>query len=603
VLAVLLVFVQTARHDFVNIDDDDYVSSNRYVRGGLTVANAAWTFTSWRAAHWHPLTWLSLMVDSQLYGADRPGGFHLTNLLLHAASAIVLFLALKQLTRQLWPCALVAGLFAVHPTHVESVAWITERKDVLCGLFGMASLWAYGWYTRRPGAGRYLLVAVLLALGLMAKPMLVTWPLLFLLLDYWPLQRPISVRLLAEKVPLLLLVAASAMATYYGQSSTNAVVSLAAVPMSARIARAAILYVVYLGKTFWPVNLAIYPTAGMDSSTWGGLAAILLALVSIAAVLEARKGRRWLAVGWLWYLIALMPTIGVVQVGFQFMADRFLYLPQIGICIAAVWSAAEWFAAPKLAPGSSRATLRAIACIAVSLVLATLGATAWRQVSYWKDSETLWTRALDCAPRYPLALACLGSALLDRGDVDAAVDRCQAALQIDPHLPDAQYNLGLALAARGQFDAASEHFRKSLATRPESHRAHFNLASALSAQGDNDAAIAEYQEALKLMPDYAEAHNNLAAILARGGDIDAAIDHFQEALKFEPGVAKIHYNFGNALAAAGRLDAAIEQYEEALRIKPDHASARHNLAVVQERRQAALQHPVPPKEHHRDSLK
>jgi tetratricopeptide (TPR) repeat protein len=588
-LAVFLVFAQTARHDFVNIDDEDYVTGNRYVRGGLSAANAAWAFTTRRASHWHPLTWLSLMLDRQLYGTDRPGGFHLTNVLLHAAGAVLLFLALLQMTRQPWPSALVAGLFAIHPAHVESVSWITERKDVLSGLFGMAALWAYGWYGQWPSVCRYLLVAVLLALGLMAKASLVTWPLLFLLLDYWPLRRPITVLLLVEKVPLFVLVAASAAATYYGHSSTNAVVSLASVPMTARIARAAILYFVYLGETFWPVNLAIYPTDAFDGTSWGWLAAMLLLLFTGAALWAASRGWRWIAVGWLWYLIALTPTIGLVQVGLQSMADRFLYLPQIGICIAVVWSAAEFLTVHTDEPGSARATVGAIACVAAALVLALLGVAAWRQASYWKDSEALWNRALTCSPRNPFALASLGAALRTHGDADAAIARCRAALEIDPHLIEAHYNLGLALSSRGENAAAIDQFRAALKSKPDFAQAHFNLASALSATGDSDAAIAEYRQAVKLMPDYAEAHNNLGALLARRRDIDAAVGEFEQALTLEPGDARIHYNFGNSLAGAGRLDEAIRQYEEALRIQPDHVSARHNLDAVHAQRMAIIE--------------
>jgi tetratricopeptide (TPR) repeat protein len=578
-LAVFLVFAQTAGHDFVNIDDDDYVSGNRHVRAGLTADGAAWAFTARRSSHWHPLTWLSLMLDSELYRGTRPAGFHLTNLLLHAASAIVLFLALKQMTRQFWPSALVAGLFAVHPAHVESVAWITERKDVLSGLFGMAAIWAYGWYARRPGSGRYLLVAVLLAAGLMAKPVLVTWPLLFLLLDYWPLQRPLTGWLLLEKVPLLILVVFSAIVTYYAQSSTGDVVSLAAVPLGTRIGRAAMLYVVYLGKTLWPAGLSIYPADALDNSTWGRTAIVFLLLLTGSFIWAARRGRRWLAVGWFWYMLALLPTIGLVQVGLQVMADRVLYLPQIGLCIAIVWSAAGWVRARPA---------RQVSCLVVSFALAALSVTAWRQASYWKDSETLWNRALACAPRNPLAMASLGSALMARGDANAAIARYQAALESDPDLNEAHYFFGLALAGRGQYDAAIAHFRIALKTRPNFAQAHFNLASALSGKGDASGAMAEYREALKITPDYAEAHNNLATLLARGGDIDAAADHFQQALASDPGVAKIHYNFGNALAGAGRLDAAIEQYELALKIQPKHADAEHNLAAIQSQRQGIL---------------
>ncbi len=275
----------------------------------------------------------------------------------------------------------MAGIFAIHPAHVESVAWITERKDVLSGLFGMAALWAYGGYARQPGIGRYLLVAALLAAGLMAKPVLVTWPLLFLLLDYWPLKRPFAIWLLIEKIPLLILAALSASVTFYAQSSMGDVVSLAAVPLDTRVARTAMLYVVYIGKTLWPMDLTVYPADSLDNSTWGWAAAGILVLLTAGSIWAAHNGRRWLAVGWLWYLLVFLPTIGLVQVGLQVMADRFLYLPQIGLCLAIVWSAANWV---------GRRHARSALCLAGSLLLAVLAVTAWRQASYWKDSEALW---------------------------------------------------------------------------------------------------------------------------------------------------------------------------------------------------------------------
>ncbi len=517
------------------------------------------------------------MLDSQVYGASRPGGYHFTNVLLHAASAVILFFALKQMTRQLWPSALVAGVFAIHPAHVESVAWITERKDALSGLFGMSAIWAYGWYARQPGVGRFLLVAALLTAGLMAKPVLVTWPFLILLLDYWPLKRPFAIWLLVEKIPLLILVALSASITYYAQSSTGDLVSLAAVPLDTRITRAAMLYVVYIGKTLWPLDLAIYPVNALDNSTWGWAAAGILALLTAGSVWAARNGRRWLAVGWLWYLLVLLPTIGLVQVGLQVMADRVLYLSQIGLCVAIIWSAASWIRGRQA---------RLASCLAGSLLLMALAVTAWRQASYWKDSEALWNRALACTPRHPFALVGLGSALLARGDAEAAMARYQEALQIDPNQCEAHYNFGLALASRRQNDTAIDHFRAALKARRDFAPAHFNLAIALSDKGDMTGASAEYQEALRITPDYAAAHNNLATILARAGDIDSATDHFRQALAIEPGIARFHYNFGNVLATGGRLDAAIEQYELALKIQPDHANSQRNLAVVRAQREA-----------------
>ncbi len=382
-LAVIAVFGQTAGHDFVSLDDGDYVYRNRHVLAGLTREGIVWAFTeSHLSSHWHPLTWLSLMADAQMLRpregppdlARLAAGMHLTNVALHAANAVLLFLVLRAMTAATWRSALVAAVFAVHPLHVESVAWITERKDVLSGLFGLLALAAYAWYARRPSLLRYLSVAAALALGLMAKPMLVTWPLLFLLLDYWPLgrvnggwwsadgkepeQTPSTVhrppstvhrppftslpRLVVEKIPLLLLVAVSAAVTFLAQRASGAVITLESVPISARTARAAVLYAAYLGKTLWPANLAsvpVYSAAPMES-TWTALGAgVLLGLLTAAALWGAWRGQRWLAVGWFWYVGTLLPVIGLVQVNWQVMADRFLYLPQIGICVALVWGA------------------------------------------------------------------------------------------------------------------------------------------------------------------------------------------------------------------------------------------------------------------------
>ncbi len=414
-LAVITVFGQTAGHDFIDLDDNEYVYENRRVLEGLSGAGIAWAFTETHVSdHWHPLTWLSLMADAQLLKPrdglpDRvrlAARMHLTNVALHAASALLLFLVLRGMTAALWPSALAAAIFAVHPLHVESVAWITERKDVLSGLFGLLAIGAYAWYARGTSVVRYLSVAAALALGLMAKPMLVTWPFVFLLLDYWPLgrvnggrytvngkeanqipttvhrppttvHRPPStslVRLVLEKIPLFLLVAASAAVTFLAQRSGGAVISREAVPISARIARAAVLYVAYLGKTLWPSNLAAVPlySEAMVESTWAVLGAgTLLPLLTAGALWGAWRGQRWLAVGWFWYVGTLLPVIGLVQVNLQAMADRFVYLPQIGVCVALVWGAAH--------VTSSWHYRRWVCGIASALVVTSLMACAWRQ--------------------------------------------------------------------------------------------------------------------------------------------------------------------------------------------------------------------------------
>jgi tetratricopeptide (TPR) repeat protein len=627
-LAVIAVFGQTAGHDFVNFDDDVYVYENWHVRGGLTGGGIAWAFTQSAASpYWHPLTWLSLMADAQvlkpragpLERARLAAGMHLVNVALHAANALLLFLVLRAMTASTWPSALAAAIFAVHPLHVESVAWVTERKDVLSGLFGLLALGAYAWYARGPSVVRYLVVAAALGLGLMAKPVLVTWPLVFLLLDYWPLGRvsqrraggagksssdgalreptqntderfqgsdsvrnpAVSQRfaprtlqaLIVEKIPLLLLVAASAAVTFMAERSGGSVTSLQSVPIFARIARAAVLYVAYLGKTVWPVSLAaLYPDAPVPSFWPALVAGVLLALLTGGALWGARRGRQWLAVGWLWYLGTLLPTIGLVQVGLQVMADRFLYLPQIGLCIALAWGAAHL-------AGSWPYRRWPLAPVA-ALLVAGLMACAWQQTSHWRNSETLWVRTLACTARNPNAHYNLGVALAGRGQIDKAIAHFRKVLEINPNDVDARNNLGLALAGRGRTDEAIAHYRKVLEIKPDYELAHYNLGVTLAGRGQIDEAIAHYRKALEINPDDAKVHNNLGAVLAGRGRIDEAIAHYRKALEIKPDYAGAHYNLGLVLAGRGRIDEAIAHYRKALEIKPDYAGAHYNLGLV-----------------------
>ena len=502
---------------------------------------------------------------------------HVVNLALHAACAVVLFLVLRAMTASVWPSAFVAAVFAVHPLHVESVAWITERKDVLSGLFGLLVLGAYAWYARGPSAVRYLSVAAALTLGLMAKPILVTWPLLFLLLDYWPLDRQFRVGLLLEKVPLLLLVAADAAVTFLAHRSTGAVVSMESVPVLQRVFRGAVLYVAYLGKTLWPVNLAVvYPDQPMESC-WPALVAwVLLALVTAGALWGAWCGQRWLAVGWFWYLGTQVPTIGLVQVGAEVMADRFLYLPQIGLCIALAWGAAD-LAGPW---PYHRWTFAVVA----ALVLAVLMACAWRQTAYWRDSETLWTHALACTSNNAVAHNDLGGDLMARGEVNEAIVHYGKALEITPDYVDAHYNLALLLASRGQFDEAILHYGKALELKPDHAEAHNNLGSVLAARGRGDEAIAHYRRALEIQPDNAEANYNLGLALAGCRQFVEAIPHYRRALEIQPDRLPAHNNLANALAAVGQFDEAIAHYRKALEIQPNYAEGRFNLGLALARR-------------------
>jgi tetratricopeptide (TPR) repeat protein len=556
VAAVALVFAQTARFEFVNYDDGGYVFENDHVEQGITPAGIAWSFAERNVTgNWHPLTWLSLMLDSQFYGTARAGGFHLTNVLLHAANSVLLYLVLRYMTGRVWPCALSAALFAIHPMHVESVAWVTERKDVLSGLFGLLAIWAYVRYVRRPSVARYLPVVAALTLGLMAKVMLVTWPLLFLLLDYWPLRRPLQAWLLLEKVPLLLLSGEFVLVAFLALRSGVAVVPLELAPMHERIARAAVVYAVYLEKTFWPAGLAVYPAEELKSYTAACATAALLALITAGSLWAGRREARWLSVGWFWYLLTLSPAIGLVQVGTQVQADRFVYLPQIGLCVALAWSASYWIAARRGPNDAGRPRWpRPVYGLAASLCLALLAVCAWRQTSFWRDSETLWTHALACSSDNVLARDHVANILVNRGQLDASIAQCREALKIKPQDHMAHGVLGRCFAARGDYPAAIAEYRTAIAADPNDAKTHVNLATALAACNQFDDAIVECRTALEIAPDLAAAHNNLGRALAGIGQTDEAVAEFRRALEIRPDYALAQQNLRAILSGRGRFD-------------------------------------------------
>jgi protein O-mannosyl-transferase len=576
-LAIALVFGQTLQHKFINYDDDEYVYANPQVAPGLTAHGIAWAFTQTCVGHWHPLTCLSHMLDCQLYGL-HPWGHHLSNVLLHAASTILLFLVLRRMTGDLWPSAFVAALFAIHPLHVESVAWVAERKDVLSGLFFMLTLWAYVGYVRHPfSLARYLSVVALFALGLMAKPMLVTLPCVLLLLDYWPLGRfsrpavddaatdkrrsrlSMAMPLVVEKLPLLVLTAVSCVVAPLTQK--QAIESLDAVPLSARVANALVSYVAYLGQLFYPVGLAaLYPHPGSALPTWQVAGALVLMVSISVVVLVWRRRCPYLFVGWLWYVGMLVPVIGLVQLGHQSRADRYTYLTQIGLYIAVAWGVSQV---------SRHWPDRRWVCGMTSvIVVAIMAVCAWRQTSYWHDSTTLWTHTLACTSRNGLAHYSCGVALADQGDVDAAIIQYRKALEIRPDFKEARVNLGGALASRGQIDAAIGHYQKVLEINPRNAESHYNLGVVLAGRGETDAAIAHFRKALEIRPDYAEAHTNLGVVLAGRGETDAAIAHFQKALEIEPDNKEpaILGTLAAAYAQAGRFPEAVRTAEQAIRL-------------------------------------
>ncbi len=658
-LAVTAVFAQTGRHDFINYDDDDYVYENRHVRDGLTVEGTAWAIAAYHSGNWHPLTWLSHELDCQLYGL-KPGGHHLTNLILQAAATILLFLALERMTAALWRSALVAAVFAIHPLRVESVAWVAERKDVLCGLFFMLTLWCYARYVQRPASRvRYLLVVAAFTLGLAAKPMIVTLPFVLLLLDFWPLRRGAASRergagsgeqgakagwhaftpptacrhvgreherkwagskeqesripdlksqipaaplppfslspfparsplpaprsllsLFIEKIPLFALTAASCVVTLAAQR--GAMKPLDRMDFPWRVANAAVAYVAYLGKMFYPAGLAVfYPLPNSPPPALQVVAAVSLLLAISMVAFLARRKCPYLLCGWLWYLGTLVPVIGLVQVGSQAMADRYTYLAQIGLYIAVAWGAADLCAAGFSAipflyntkPGYPRGPFAAVSALLVAALLV----GGWRQTALWHDSRTLWTHALACTSQNPIAHNSLGNVLADSGQVEDAIAHYRQALEIESGYAAAHHNLARALAGRGEASEAIAHYRLALAINPDYAEADANLGIALAGRGEVEDAIAHYRRALAINPELVEAHNNLGNALAGRGQIDDAIACYRHALEITPGFADAYYNLGTALAGRGQIGEAMDQFRQVLAIKPDHVEAHASL--------------------------
>ena len=576
-VAVFVAFGGTLHHAFINFDDPVYVIDNPEVSAGLTAHGIAWAFSHVYASNWHPLTWLSHMLDCQVYGLNA-GGHHFTSVLLHAATAILLFRLLQSLTGQMWRSAFAAALFALHPLRVESVAWIAERKDVLSGLFFVLTTWMYVRYARsapnvdatanagrRSPTRRYIWMLVFFACGLMAKPMLVTLPLVLLLLDYWPLRRfpaaggtvPVT-RLLAEKLPLLALAGLASGVTLLAQ--TTARKSLEEITLPARVGNALVSYTTYVEQMLWPTRLAVlYPFSASDIGPARlVVAAIVLVGVSVAAV-ALRRRRPYLLVGWAWYAIMLIPVSGLVWVGAQAHADRYTYLPEIGLGVALTWGVAEL--------GVARNAQRKILGTVAAIVLVALLVATRRQSAFWRESVTLWTHTLACTSDNSVAHNNLANALVRAGDADAAIPHYEAALQIKPEYAEAHYNLGSALLGKGQVDEAIGHYHTALQLDPSYVDAHNNLGNALSSQQRWDEAIAEYRAALQLKPAIGITHVNLGTALARKGLRNEAIAQFRRAIELDPNLAEAHYNLSRALAESGDDAEAMAHYQKAVELR------------------------------------
>ncbi|MGD1071647.1 MAG: tetratricopeptide repeat protein [Bryobacteraceae bacterium] len=595
-LTVVSVFIYASvrNHHFVAWDDPEYLSENPLVTAGLTWDGIRWAFTTGHMGNWHPLTWLSYMLGVQLFGTAA--GPHLViNLVFHILNALLLFGLLHKMTGALWRSAFVAALFATHPLHVESVAWVSERKDVLSTFFELLALWAYLEYTRRPGTFRYLTVLSMFILALMAKPMAVTLPLLLLLLDYWPLgrlaheagtqgqanitssrQQHSAPWLIREKLPLFAVALIFSVVALLAQQRAGAVAVLAKVPLNLRLGNALVTYVAYIGKMLWPANLAaLYPLYPLQPLVVAG-SALTLATLSLFVIRQAAR-HPWLPLGWLWYLITLLPVIGLVQVGSQSMADRYTYVPLIGLFIALTWEITDL-------AGSLPYRTALLGTAAGILILAcTIAAHA--QVQYWEEDMTLWSHALEAHVDSDTAQRLLANALVRQGRRQEAMAHYAEALRQNPDNAEAHTGFGLALSDEGKYSEAITHYSEALRLKPDLFEAHNDFAGALASQGRVEEAISQYYEALRIKPYVADAHNNLGVALARQGNVGEATSQFLEALRLQPGNPDAHNNLGILLANQGRIDEAIAHFQTALQLKPEFESARNNLTFALARRQ------------------
>jgi tetratricopeptide (TPR) repeat protein len=606
---VFAVFLPALRNDFVNYDDPDYVTSNPRVQQGLTLENIRWAFQTNHAANWHPITWLSHMLDCALYG-QNPIGHHFTSISFHALSTALLFLLFWKTTGASGRSFVLAALFGLHPLRVESVAWVCERKDVLATFFGLLTLWFYVLRNSTSLAGQvsrrfyYDAALICLALGLMCKSMLVTIPFVMLLIDYWPLRRygsessvPVAT-LLAEKIPFFAIVAGASAVTLLVQAHAGAVKTVMLYPIAARAGNAVISYVRYLGKFFLPVNLAVFYPHPVYWPVWSILAALVLLLVISVAAVHLRHRYPWFVIGWLWFIGTAVPVIGLIQVGAQSMADRYTYIPSIGLALIAVW-------------GVSCLTKQKNALVGMSiLALSTCAFMTQRQIGFWRDSETLFRHAVAVTGKNPVAHMNLGVALLDRhrpgeglrelrravelaphygeahltlgtafektGDYQSAIDELDEAIRLDPGASKPYFEGGVVFEKMGNHRQAIELFRKAIEREPTS-AAHSNLGVALEQTGRFDAAIGEYSLALHLDSSYSDAAQNLGALYFKLNRPEEARTQFEHAVKLEPESAVAHNNLAGALFELGQVDNAIAEYRRALQLKPDYTEARINL--------------------------
>ena len=587
VVATAAVYYQVAKFDFINFDTDQYVYNNPQVKAGLTASGVRWAFSTLHISNWHPLTWLSHMLDVEMYGLN-PGRHHLTSVFLHIVNTLLLFGLLKYMTGNLWRCGWVAALFALHPLHVESVAWIAERKDLLSTLFGLLAIWSYASYGRNERISNYSLAVLFFTLSLMAKPMLVTLPFALLLFDYWPLNRlnldawktedrstpagmlqSPAISLILEKIPFFILSAVSCMLTVYAQKAGGAVVSLELHPIQYRIANALVAYAAYIGKSLWPANLAVfYPHPGI-LPVWKIIISGLLLATITGFTLRYVKALPWFFVGWLWFLGTLVPVIGLVQVGLQAMADRYTYVPLIGLFIIIVWGVGELTVHLKI----QKTAMSAGALVITGLLMA----VTWLQVGHWQNSVKLFKHAFEVTDDNAVAHNNYALGMAGQGNISEAVQHFKIALAISPNSANTILNLGLAFFEQGKLEESRRHFEGVLVIKPEEATAHNYLGKIQNRLNAPERAIPHFQRAVEFNPGYAEAYNNLGVALYRTGRFDQAIAQYLNAIQIYPLYGEAYNNAGAAFIKLGELNRAAALFRKALRIKPDYIEAQNNL--------------------------
>ena len=588
-VVTLALYNPVNRHPFVNYDDDRYVINNTHVRQGLTADTIAWSLTATEQANWHPLTWMSHALDCSLFRLN-PAGHHFTSILLHAANVILLFLLLMWATGRLGPSLFVAALFALHPINVESVAWVAERKNVLCTMFFFLALWAYGWYARKPHWARYLAVAGLFAAGLASKPMVITLPFVLLLLDYWPLARvrggneqggrastlPWS-RLVIEKAPLLALSVASAVITMQAQRAGGAIRTTTEVSFGARIATAIWAYSMYLWKMIWPARLApLYPHPGDSLALWQVLVAASV-LIAISAMVWRLRAHRCLVVGWLWFLGTLVPVIGIVQVGEAAMADRYAYIPLIGIFVMIAFGVADWAESKRLGFWPA---------IPAAAIVVALAITTHHQIGYWQSNYDLWSHTLAVTQNNFVAENNLGGALILQDREEEAHPHFEAAARINPRDPMSHTNLGIYFQKHGQMREAIMEYETAASLTSDPGllaQTYANLGAAHRALGDDEQSHKDFDQSLRFNPNQYNAWFGLGLLAQKQGKLDEAISDLSRSVELQP-TAQGYLELGRMLAQAGHVPEALDAYQQALKISPDLVQAQQAADALRQQK-------------------